>query len=45
MTLARRWALAAAALVALLVFACLAVWVWLPSDDELARRLEGNFSQ
>jgi hypothetical protein len=43
MTLARRWALAAAALVALLVFACLAVWAWLPSDDELARRVEAEF--
>ncbi len=43
MTLARRWALVAAAFAALLVAACLALWVFVPSDDELARRLEAEF--
>lgn len=43
MTLARRWALAAAALVALLAAACLAVWAVLPDDNELARRVEAEF--
>lgn len=43
MTLARRWALAAAAFVALLVAACLALWATVPSDDELARRVEAEF--
>lgn len=43
MTLARRWALAAGASAALLAAACLAVWAWLPSDDELERRLEDEF--
>lgn len=43
MTLARRWALAAAALAALLAAACLAFWAFVPSEDELARRLEAAF--
>lgn len=43
MTFARRWALVAAALAALLVAACLALWAFVPSDDELARRLEAEF--
>jgi hypothetical protein len=43
MTLARRWALAAAALAALLVAACVVGWALVPSDAELARRLEAEF--
>lgn len=43
MKLARRWALAAGALAALLVAACLALWMFVPSDEELARRLEAEF--
>lgn len=43
MTLARRWALAAGALAALLAAACLAVWAFLPDNEALARRLEAEF--
>ncbi len=43
MTTRRRWAYAAAALAALLAAACLAVWVLVPSDEQLARRLEAEF--
>ena len=43
MTFARRWALVAAALAALLVAACLALWAFVPGGDELARRLEAEF--
>ncbi len=45
MTHARRWAVAAAALGALLAAACLALWMWVPSDDELARRVEAAFEE
>lgn len=43
MTRARRWALAAAALAALLAAAWLALWALVPSDEALARRLEAEF--
>lgn len=43
MTHARRWAIAAATLVGLLAAAWLALWAWVPSDEELARRLETAF--
>jgi hypothetical protein len=43
MTLARRWALAAAALAALLALACVVLWSWVPDNEELARRLEAEF--
>jgi hypothetical protein len=39
----RRWAVAAATLGGLLAAACLALLAWLPSDDELARRVEAEF--
>ena len=45
MTHARRWAVAAAALGALLAAACLALWVLVPDDDELARRVEAAFEE
>lgn len=41
----RRWAIAAAALLGLLAAACLALWAWLPDEDELARRVETAFEQ
>lgn len=43
MTLARRWALVAVAFAAMLMAACLALWAFVPTDDELARRLEAEF--
>lgn len=43
MTHTRRWATAAAAVVALLAAACLALWAFVPTDDELARRVEAEF--
>jgi hypothetical protein len=39
----RRWAVAAATLAALLAVTCLALLAWMPSDDELARRVEAEF--
>lgn len=45
MTHARRWAVAAVALGALLAAACLALWVLVPDDDELARRVEAAFEE
>lgn len=43
MTHTRRWVTAAAAVAALLAAACLALWVWVPTDEELARRVEAAF--
>ncbi|MGE0099957.1 MAG: hypothetical protein AB7S86_16575 [Hydrogenophaga sp.] len=42
---ARRWAIAAAALVALLAAAWLALVAIVPSDEQLARRLEAEFEE
>lgn len=39
----RRWAVAAATLAALLAAACLALLALVPSDEELARRVEAEF--
>jgi hypothetical protein len=39
----RRWAIAAASLAALLAAAWLALWVLVPSDEALARRVEAAF--
>ncbi len=43
MTHTRRWAIASAAIAGLLAAACLVVWALVPSDDELARRVEAEF--
>ena len=43
MTHKRRWAYAAAALAALFAAAWLVLLALMPSDDELARRLEAEF--
>lgn len=43
MTHPRRWVLAAAAFAALLAATSLALWVLVPDDDELARRVEAEF--
>ncbi|WP_332750834.1 hypothetical protein [Hydrogenophaga sp.] len=43
MTRTRRWAVASAAMVGLLAAAWLVVWAFVPSDDELARRVEAEF--
>ncbi|PZO13319.1 MAG: hypothetical protein DCF26_17210 [Burkholderiales bacterium] len=43
MTHTRRWVIAAAAFAALLAVTSLALWVLVPDDDELARRVEAEF--
>lgn len=43
MTHPRRWALAAGAFAALLAVACLVVWVLVPDDEQIARRVEAEF--
>jgi hypothetical protein len=43
MTHTRRWALASSAVAGLFATAWLALWVAVPNDDELARRVEAEF--
>ncbi|WP_300658941.1 AsmA-like C-terminal region-containing protein [Hydrogenophaga sp.] len=43
MTHTHRWSIAAVAVVTLMSAACLVVWALMPSDEELARRLETEF--